>query len=378
MEEKIVIIGVGFIGGYLETGLRLLLGAQMPGRVFGIKGHAAGLARRQRELPDYILSVNDTKDVLLREQPTIIVLSAPPEASAHIAQTILVPYYESLRRHGCILPDLYSFTPSPSAAWYEKLLGEDISIAKILPNIYPSCQDMDITPLGINTVSLARPWPKERFTLLKRILSPYGTTVALTDAQALVFLAGKITSHVCLDLCLSLRKAMKTAGYPISLNDLGSALRLAQQDITPGLPALAPCSDKALPPQIRPFIKALARAWFEGLCAFTQSQRLPLSKETILELDAKSFALNIFPIAYETEEQLKKDTKNAATKGGVLERGMEYFQDHIKGRLTAAAIEAAGGKETPEAFFSWLAQESFHVSQAAYERSCHLAGRSGF
>ena len=57
--EKIVVVGVGFIGGYLQAGFRALLGSGLRGQVFGVKGRAEGLAEKQAELP-FAVSAGDT------------------------------------------------------------------------------------------------------------------------------------------------------------------------------------------------------------------------------------------------------------------------------------------------------------------------------
>lgn len=77
----------------------------------------------------------------------------PPTVSVDIAKTILLPYYNTLRAASQPLPDLYSFTPTPDENWYANLLGNDVSIVKILPNIFTDVHGIDITSVGINTIS---------------------------------------------------------------------------------------------------------------------------------------------------------------------------------------------------------------------------------
>ena len=85
-----------------------------------------------------------------------------------------------------------------------------------------------------------------------------------------------------------------------------------------------------------------------------------------------SFALNVFPIRYETREELEQDTKNAATKGGILERGNEYYyetvEDGIKSEIKAILQL---GKHSDD-FLPWVEKEAYNTSVEAYKRSLDL------
>ena len=173
-QERIAVIGTGFIGGYLNEGFHRLFGSSMRGHVYGIGKHPEKIKKRAAELPDYILSADDTAEVLERVLPTIIVMSAPPKDAVGIAQDILLPFYREQRQKKRQLPELYSFTPSPGQAWYARLLGCDVPVVKILPNIYTYVHGIDLSPLGINTVSLFAPFKSDRYAILDTILSGTG------------------------------------------------------------------------------------------------------------------------------------------------------------------------------------------------------------
>ena len=205
MQENIVILGTGFIAGYLNRGLHYLfseLRQPMVGNVCAIGKHPEKLASRTNILKDCVLCTDPIDSVLFKFHPTILIVAVPPTVSVDIAKTILLPYYNTLRAASQPLPDLYSFTPTPDENWYANLLGNDVSIVKILPNIFTDVHGIDITSVGINTIS---PTPafkhSNRRVLLDILLTPYGKTVSLSASQALIFLAGKITSHVCCEEC---------------------------------------------------------------------------------------------------------------------------------------------------------------------------------
>lgn len=350
----------------------------MKGHVYGIKKHPEGLDKRAKELPDYILSANDTKEVLARTAPTIIVLAAPPEEAVQITKQTLLPYYRSLRQQSLPLPELYSFTPSPNQFWYTGILGEDVPVVKILPNIFTYVHGICISSLGINTVSFSSPFAQSRYQILDTILAPYGKTVSLTDEESLIFLSGKITSHVCCEVCFCIHEAAARSGLSVSLNEIGQALRYAQTQLLPYIadPSPAHARHDALPAPLQTFVERLGQEWFYGLRDFTCSMPVSQSPQEALELDARSFALNIFAIAVESREELEQDTKNAATKGGVLERGVEYFHEAIEATLAEQAVQASKALPVSESFWPWLRRQSCRLSREAYRRSADLVKRT--
>ena len=379
MQEKIVILGTGFIAGYLNKGLHFLfskLGQPMQGNVCAIGKHPEKLAARANVLKDCVLCTDPIDFVLADFHPTIIIIAVPPAVAAQIADTILLPYYNALRAASQPLPDLYSFTPTPDENWYANLLGNDVPIVKILPNIFTDVHGIDITSVGINTVSLTPAFEhSSRRALLDLMLTPYGKTVSLSASQALIFLAGKITSHVCCEACFCIHEAAQKAGLSVTLNDIGMAFQYAQRPFTKffddPVPALR--QNDVLPPALQTFMQSFSDAWFGGLHDFTCSMPVCVSDEKALSLDVYSYALNTIAIAVKTKEELEQDTKNAATKGGILERGVEYFHEAIEDELGKQAFFAACGHSISSKYWATLRSQVCNLSREAYERSLHLA-----
>lgn len=378
MQEKIVILGTGFIAGYLNSGLHHLfsiLNQSMTGNVCAIGKHQEKLATRANVLKDCLLCVDPIDLVLADFHPTIIIIAVPPTVAFDVAKSILLPYYNALRAASQPLPDLYSFTPTPDENWYATLLGDDVPIVKILPNIFTDVHGIDITSVGINTIS---PTPafehSSRRALVDFMLSPYGKTVSLSASQALLFLAGKITSHVCCEACFCIHEAAQKAGLLVTLNDIGKAFQYAQQPLTrffnDPIPDLR--RNDLLPPTLQTFMEHFSGAWFSGLHDFTTSMPVCVSDEEALSLDVYSYALNTIAIAVKTKEELEQDTKNAATKGGILERGVEYFYEVIESELGNQAFSAACDHPISSGYWETLRSQVCSLSREAYERSLHL------
>ena len=85
-----------------------------------------------------------------------------------------------------------------------------------------------------------------------------------------------------------------------------------------------------------------------------------------------SNTLNTIAIAVKTKEELEQDTKNAATKGGILERGVEYFYEVIESELGNQAFSAACNHPISSGYWETLRSQVCSLSREAYERSLHL------
>ena len=156
--EKLVVIGVSFIGEYMGRGIRAVMETDdLHGKVFGVKGSPSGLDERARIL-GYDVSVADSGPVIHRERPTIILLSPPPTRAEDILRNDIRPYCDICRREGRPLPDIYSYIPSPSPSVIRNLLGEGVNVVKILPNILDRVRGYDLSPYGINYLT----FPEDR------------------------------------------------------------------------------------------------------------------------------------------------------------------------------------------------------------------------
>lgn len=309
MQEKIVILGTGFIAGYLNNGLHYLfskLRQPMAGNVCAIGKHPEKLAVRADVLKDCLLCTDPIDSVLFKFHPTILIIAVPPTVAVDIAKKILLPYYNTLRAASQPLPDLYSFTPTPDENWYANLLGNDVSIVKILPNIFTDVHGIDITSVGINTISSTPVFEhSSRRALLDLLLTPYGKTVSLSASQALIFLAGKITSHVCCEACFCIHEAAQKAGLSVTLNDIGKAFLYAQRSFTKFFDDPVPSlrRNDLLPSALLEFMQHFSDTWFSGLHDFTTSMPVCVSDEEALSLDVYSYALNTIAIAVKTKEK---------------------------------------------------------------------------
>lgn len=376
MDEKIFIIGFGFIGRYLAPCYEALLGQPGPGNVLAVKASTRGLEELRQQYP-YAISVGDTAAVLEREHPSILVLCPPPTEVPGIVREILAPYFERCRREERKLPVIYTFAPTPAADWFRDELGEGTLAAKILPNVVDRIGSINMAPIGTNFISLdpRAPWPEAEREKLCRFLSPFGENIFLTDDDSLALLAVKITAHIFYEISFSVADVCGSRGIPVTLAQLGSAVRAARFSMPDcQLPQLCPCGYDGLPDRVAEFMRRLTLAWYAGIEAYAGSLSYTIPLETVRHINSLSFELNVLPVQLETREKLHENTRNHGTKGGVLEKGCIFFERYLRHPLEEMTARVLDG-EWEEDFFDFVQGMSYTISLAAYRQSYRLTGR---
>ena len=114
-------------------------------------------------------------------------------------------------------------------------------------------------------------------------------------------------------------------------------------------------------------------SWFGGLHDFTTSMPVCVSDEEALSLDVYSYALNTIAIAVKQKRSWKQGYKKCQPqRGGILERGVEYFYEVIESELGNQAFSAACDHPISSGYWETLRSQVCSLSREAYERSLHL------
>ncbi len=368
--KKIAVIGTGFIGEYMGKGIRKICGLEdLHGVVFGVKGSDRDVEKRAREL-GYEVTVRNTRQVLFDREPDIIIFSVPPTQAESVLANDIWPYIDHRRKERLPFPDIYSFIPSPGPDRISQMLGKGVKVAKILPNILDTVAGWDMGVFGINYVTYpeGRQWPEENRQVLLEMLSAYGKTVEIGDDDSLVLLAGKITSHVMYEVSYTASDALG-----VEVNDVGRAMRAAQYRMLPDLPEVGLWGYSRELEGMDDYFEALMRGWYRGLRSFTEQRITKVSRLEAEYVDMCSFALNVFPIRHSSPEQLQQDTQNAATKGGILERGIECYMEEFDEEMHSMFLRAAMGLLKAAELEAFAQRAAHRISREAYRRSLKLS-----
>ena len=110
--------------------------------------------------------------------------------------------------------------------------------------------------------------------------------------STMALLAGKITSHLCCNIAMTVSDAVSHCGLDVSTRRIGEAIRHFHR-FRQKVPSadLAPASLSGLPERLAGFLEALEKAWFGGILDFTFSRPLSISHETAERISRLSFEM---------------------------------------------------------------------------------------
>ena len=356
MNEKIVVIGQGYLTTYLMPCYERLLGEKIASNMIGIKGSARDLEKRRAECK-YPVIVGNAMGTLLEMRPDIIILGVKPHQVASVTEDTLRPYYDFLRKSGEPMPDLYSFAPDPTVDYFTDALGLDVRAANMIPNMVSRIHDLFVAPAGVSFVSFDErvDWPEANRTRALDFLVPTGTVVEIPGDKAISFLAAQVSPHLMYEFNYIAADVLNL-GMDVTASAYRAAFRGVFND---PVADVLPFSKGGVSETMFAFMQTAMEAFFRGIVAFEDSEEIPHAAS--VRLAAGSMETFQMEAQLETKETLMQNTKNHATPGGFLEMCMktfygrfyQAFENHMRRWLsgnpdpnTAKDIEAMGFEVT--------------------------------
>lgn len=366
---QIVVAGMGFLGEYLIPGYRALC-PHISSSVASVKGTEKGLKEKPARIP-FPVTAGNLAQVLWQRQPDILVFSPPPEKARSIFSEDIVPYLKKRTDNGEAPCVIYSFVPDIEPSWFSQEAGKEIPAAKIMPSMAEPIGNLDPSPLGASLYTTAF-WNEEQETALQRFLVPFGESFHLKDSETMAFLAGKITSHLCCNLAMTLADGAAKHGMAVSTEEIGEAIRYfhrIRQEAPPQ--ELVPARPKAVPEPLLSFLQKLEKAWFSGILDFTYSRRLSVEPETAERISHLSFEMNVLSVQLENRDKLEENTRHHATPGGLLEKGCILYGKYVEKELAEAMDRVFCGKIS-DSFFDLLEGWSFFITLSVFKHGGRL------
>jgi len=338
MNEKILVIGQGFLTTYLMPCYERLLGENISRNMIGIKGSPRDLEKRRAECK-YPVIVGNAAETLREMRPDIIILGVKPNQIAGMTENTLKPYYDLLRENGEPMSDLYSFAPDPTVDYFTDTLGMDVRAANMIPNMVSRIQDLFVAPVGVSFVSFDPriAWPEENRRRAMEFLIPTGTVVEIPGDKAISFLSSQVSSHLMYEFNYIAVDVLKDRGEIIPMSASASAYRAAFRGVfaEPCVDVL-PCAPDGVSDTLYAFMRMAMEAFFRGVVAFEDSEDIP--RAASVRLTCGTMETFQMEAQLETRETLIQNVKNHATPGGFLEmclktfyaRGYQLFENHLR------------------------------------------------
>ena len=222
-KTKIVVIGMGFLMQYISPCYWNFIGTgDIASQMAATTADPNGLEEKSKRVR-FPVQLGGTPELLQKMEPDIILFTLPTTLAAGVAKQDVAPYYAYLRERGQDLPDFYAFTPKPVGKDYAGILGNDVAIANIIPNMFSKLKDKDISKEGRTLVALAEDcaaWNDEKIRRIMDFFSPLGPVVLVPPKKQYALLATFSAGRVITDILLTASEILK-----VPVEDLSSCVR---------------------------------------------------------------------------------------------------------------------------------------------------------
>ena len=329
-DYHISILGFGYLMEYIEDCYHNFLGDGVSGQILGVTADEDGLVRKQEKFSFQIL-LRDNKKALRENRPDLILLATPPSAAASVVEHEVKEYVEECRKECRKLPVIFAFPPAPAGQWYKHVLGEDIKVVNILPNMVNRIGSLYAAPDGITYVTYpeGKAWEYEDQAMLQEFFRPLGSVVAVHPDHLTEMLAGTTAVHNVSELIFTIADALCASGCDVDNRQIASAMRAHLLEISSFKPTVEyPCDKWALPPSLSILTGRIIEEWHRGTRDFYYDTGLPKQDgDRILD---SLLHLHLLKHQVMDRQVLVQEAKQHATKGGVLEKSTQIFHITIE------------------------------------------------
>lgn len=367
-DTRFVSIGFGFLAGYLVPCFsRFCAPEKLSEQIAAVTADAGTLEEKRKTYP-FPIYLNDNAQALEQIKPHIILFSPPPTVAPVLAEQVLKPYYDSLRRQGEPLPDLYAFPPSPQGDFYLEMLGRDICVCNILPNMTREIAGQDLRGAEGNTyVTLPAPWPEEKRERLEAIFAPLGGVIYAEPENIREILATMCVSEVLPLSCFAIAEALHLDSRETAL-----AMRAVHQESWEYRPEGCPkLSAGTVSPVVRSAMEGFLKGWTQGGIQFMTD--IGVEPKNARRIMVSNVDLRLHIAQMERRETVEKALKAHATKGGVAERGRLCYELLVQEKLRSV-FASLPDREPREDFFSFCRDAAYEISRIVAAHGKRLAG----
>lgn len=369
-ELRITIIGLGNLMESIFPCIVETVGKEnMSRQVNATTNDQPDLKRKQKALGIPVI-LNDNLAALKKMEPDIIFFAPPPHVAPGIIRNELKNYFAYIRQESAVLPEIYAFPPTPSGAFYEEILGKNILVANILPHPVRVIGGKPLKDEGFYSRTFSRPWPQENTARLKRIFETMGGGIDLKPDEIVPMMGAWIMLEVLSEVVTTIADTVEENGKPIGHRIVSKYMRAKAQQVLRSVESSGISGAKRIEPALQLILDHVTLAWYEGIRNYFQEVHFPLELSMRILNLLMDFQLHI--LEAEDRDVVDKNTVMAATKGGVLEKGIHCYHQTIEATLKNT-IKQMPDKSTEQ----WKDVLSGKVTEAAHAVRKHGMTLSG-
>jgi len=370
---KMLIIGVGFLAQYLIPCYEGILGEDLSDKVIGIKASSRDIENTRKHCP-FPIQVQGTEETLRAFEPDMITIGVRPQQVVEVVKKDLIPYFKELREAGKKLPIIYSLAPDPTIDYFYDTLGSDVKAVYQFPNVIKEINGIDVSQVGVSFVTFDKraKWEKTDYDMAMNFLAPTGKVFEIDAEKASPYLSVQSTTHLMFDIIGILQDTLHENGKEVEYAQIASAIRTMFRPLfhEPCV-EVVPCDAAALEDSLKQFLQRFVFAWYEGLLAFTQSEKIP--DEAAIRNICGSIESYNMQAQLQSREELTEATKSHATPGGYLEMALKTFYSKGAQYLKETFADFLKGEKI-DAFDETMKQITYEIIFAVSEHGKSVGG----
>ena len=291
--------------------------------------------RRKQEALGISVKLNDNLAALKEMKPDIIFFAPPPHVALGIIRNELKEYFSYIRQKSAALPEIYAFPPTPPGAFYEEILGKDILVVNILPHPVRIIGGQPLKDEGFYSRTFNRPWPQENKARLRRIFETMGEGVELQADEIVPMMGAWIMIEALSEVVTTMADATAEKGKLIDHQIISGYMRAGAQQLLGNSDERGGISRaEGLEGPLQLVLDQVTAAWYEGIRNYLREVNFSPELSMRLLKILMDFQLHI--LEAENREVVDQNTVMAATKGGVLEKGLQCYHENIEAILKDA------------------------------------------
>ena len=322
---KCVILGFGFLAQYLLPCCERLLGRCDAQTLAGVKATRRGLQELRARYP-FPVQAGGAAQALEHLRPELILLCVKPQQMAALLRDTVAPYLSGRRAHNKALPDIYAFAAGLTPDDYARILGNDVNIACMIPNMLHTIAGRAVAPVGVSFVSFApqQVWPEAKRRQALKFMEPTGTVVEIAPDISSDYIALNCSCHMMFEFNYIAKQVLRERGRDVSLTQTAQGYRFAFRKVfDEPCTRLVECDETLWSADVLSIMELFMRAWYEGLMAYCSRAGIP--HEAARRNACGSMEAFQMEVQLETRAQLEETTRLHATPGGFLERAVSTF-----------------------------------------------------
>lgn len=328
-DRSVTIIGLGYLMEYIFPCFKKSMGEKTRSQINAVTADKEDYLNKSERLGIPVL-LEDNKMALETMEPDMIFFAPPPSKVKELVEVYLKPYYDGCRAEEKKIPKLFCFPPNPPVDYYVEILGDDVCVVNIIPNMRNSVGDdvvVDVSDEGCHFLTFPAKdnWSDEEKEAMEEFFLPMGSSITVPSALILDVLSAEICTHPLTEMADIAARVFSEQKLPTSYRETAAVLRGFHQKYTGYRSPNSNCYDDmaVTDPIARQRLERTVNTWHSALLNFLLKAGFP--QEDSLQILNPMFDMYFHEAQVERRETIVQKAKNDATKGGMLELCMESY-----------------------------------------------------